>query len=236
MLAQLPIWNQNMKNLILQHYTGKLGTLEELSIKNISNYAKNIGADYQFLEGQVFRDHLTHHCQKIFMLDPSFDEYDNVMMLDIDMFATNSEKENVFDVPGIGLYEDVQKNLHRQMVNAFVGLSSFDYPYWGGAIYKMDLQTRQHLREGFDKLKGLEQGKDNPYLHYDEGIMHLLACVTKFKSEHNYLPRKWCYCSFLFSPETAGFIHVRTKVTPNGPRKTKLENLLTLVDKGIITI
>ena len=35
-------------------------------------------------------------------------------------------------------------------------------------------------------------------------------------------------------PEKAGFIHVRTKITPQGPKRTKMENYQALVDKGIL--
>jgi len=227
-----------MKNIILQHYTGALGQLEEYSIENISNYAKVVGADYKFLEGQVFRPHLTTHCQKLFMLDESFDEYDNVMMLDIDMFITSYETQNVFDVPGIGLYEDTQRRLHLNMQSGFPGVSTAVNPYWGGAIYKMNRSTRTTLRSAIPELSGLSGGgRDNPYMHYDEGIMHMLACKTNFNAPTNYLPRKWCYCSFLPGVAAdAGFIHIRTKIRPEGPKRTKMENLRELVSKGIINI
>lgn len=48
------------------------------------------------------------------------------------------------------------------------------------------------------------------------------------------MDRKWCQCSFLPNPELAGFIHVRTKITPTGPKRTKMENYKALVDKGIL--
>jgi hypothetical protein len=223
-----------MKNVILQHYTGNLGRLEELSIKNISQYAKDIGADYKFLSGQVFNERLTPPCQKIIMLDQQFDVYDNVLMLDIDMFVTMNTSINVFDVPGIGLYEEIQQRLHESMSR--LPMCSMDYPYWGGAIYKMDLNTRKHLRSG---LCGPEDYyvMDYPYQYEDEGIMHILACKTKFNSKTNYLTgRKWCYCSYLPEPESAGFIHVRTKITPTGPKQSKLENLYSLVKRNIINV
>ena len=76
-----------MKNIILQHYTGEPGELERLSIANISDYASRIGAEYKLVQGNVFRKTLTAPCQKMYMLDPVWDEYDYVVMMDIDMFA-----------------------------------------------------------------------------------------------------------------------------------------------------
>lgn len=224
-----------MKNIILQHYTGELGELEELSVSNISEYAKQVGAEYRLLKGQLFNETLSTPSQKVYMLDDSFDEYDTVLMLDIDKFVRHGEEENVFDVPGIGLYEDVQKRLHATIARALPQYASLRFPYWGGAIYKMDLATRKHLRKGLNNLP-FPPGKPNPYIYDDEGIMHCLATVTKFNSEYNYLPRKWCYCSYLPEPDTAGFIHIRTKITPTGPKRTKMQNLESLVKRGYIKL
>ena len=56
-----------MKNIILQHFTTNytekenngLRELDKLSVENIKEYAKMVGADYELVLGQVFRKHLT---------------------------------------------------------------------------------------------------------------------------------------------------------------------------------
>jgi hypothetical protein len=48
------------------------------------------------------------------------------------------------------------------------------------------------------------------------------------------MERRWCQCSFLPNPEKAGFIHIRTKISPQGPKKEKIENYNQLVKQGII--
>ena len=58
---------------------------------------------------------------------------------------------------------------------------------------------------------------------------------TNFKPKQPYMDKKWCQCSFLPNPQQAGFIHVRTKVTPSGPKREKIENLRALQEQGIIT-
>ena len=108
-----------MKNIILQHFTGELRELDKLSIENIKKYASLVGADYRFIEGQVFRKHLASPCQKVYMLDKEFDEYDTILMLDIDMFTPIGMTENVFECEGIGLYNTVQKRLHRKIANDY---------------------------------------------------------------------------------------------------------------------
>ena len=75
---------------------------------------------------------------------------------------------------------------------------------------------------------------NKPYQYEDEGIIHTLAVKSNFRPREPYLNKKWCQCSFLPNPENAGFIHVRTKITPQGPKREKLVNYNELVEKGIL--
>src|SRR5210317_552810 len=76
---------------------------------------------------------------------------------------------------------------------------------------------------------------NQPYHFEDEGIMHTLAYRLGLKNHNRYiLEQKWCWCSFLPNPENAGFIHIRTKVTPKGPKREKMENYNELVSKGVL--
>ena len=100
-----------MNNIILQHFDGELRPLDKLSMENIQAYAEMVGADYKLVVGKPFRRHLTAPCQKVYMIDQTWDDYDDVLMLDIDMFAPKGMKENIFELQGVGLYEEVQKRL-----------------------------------------------------------------------------------------------------------------------------
>lgn len=223
-----------MKNLILQHFDGDLRPLDKLSIENITNYARMVGAEYRLILGRPFRKHLTSPCQKVHLIDEEFDDYDVVLMLDIDMFAPKNMVENVFDVQGIGLYEETQKRLHARIAAEHPLHASTNIPYWGGAIYKLDKQSRMKLRKGLGDNESWMLPYNKPYNFEDEGIIHSLAVKTGFKPDRPYMDRKWCQCSFLPNPENAGFIHIRTKVTPTGPKREKIENYQALVDKGIL--
>lgn len=224
-----------MKNIILQHFDGELRELDKLSIANIKNYAKMVGAEYRLITGKPFRKHLTAPCQKVHMLSEEFDQYDQVLMLDIDMFAPKGMTDNVFDLEGIGLYADTQKMLHRKIAATYPMIASSDAPYWGGAIYKLDKFTRQQLRKGLGENEGWINNYNKLYHFEDEGIMHTLALFAGLKHEYRYiLEQRWCQCSFLPNPENAGFIHVRTKITPSGPKREKIENYNSLVEQGII--
>jgi len=220
-------------NIILQHFDGELRALDMLSMANIQKYAEMVGAEYRLITGKPFRSHLTSPCQKVYMLDEEFDQYDKVLMLDIDMFSPKQNNVDIFKREGIGLYADTQKMLHRKIVNKSPEASIMT-PYWGGAIYLMDKQTRQHLRKGLGGDESWMDPFNAPYTFEDEGIMHVLAVKTKFQYDKPYLNRKWCQCSFLPNPQEAGFIHIRTKVTPTGPKRDKMENYQALVDQGIL--
>ena len=224
-----------MRNLILQHFDGNLRPLDYESQWNIMDYADMIDADYKLVLGKPFRQHLTNACQKVHMIHEEFDDWDNVLMLDIDMFRPTNMNINVFEERGIGLYASVQQNLHRRLVQWHPMLASMDAPYWGGAIYKMDRYTRQTLRKQLGGNEGWMQNFNKPYNYEDEGIMHVLAFRSGFKTQYPYMDQKWCQCSFLPNPENAGFIHVRTKITPQGPKQDKILNWQNLVDQKILS-
>jgi len=226
-----------MTNIILQHFDGELRELDKLSMENIQQYAEMVGAEYRLITGRPFNRRLTSPCQKVHMIDSEFDEYDQVLMLDIDMFAPKGMTENVFELEGVGLYADTQKMLHRKLTNQYPMISSMDAPYWGGAIYKMDREMRIKLRDSWKSggANSWTQNYNQPYHFEDEGIMHTLAFQVGYKLNKKYiLDQKWCQCSFLPNPESAGFIHIRTKVKPQGPKREKIQNYNALVEQGIL--
>ena len=218
-----------MRNIILQHFTGKLRPLDKLSVENISAYAERIGVEYQFVEGQVFREHLTPPCQKLHILDEKWDEYDDVLMLDIDMFVTKNLRLNVFKAEGVGLFADVQKRLKNRLVQH--GRIESESAYFGGAIYKLTKQQRQSLRDGIPEDNSWMDPYNEAYQFEDEGIMSELFHRTD--TQWSNLDQKWCQDSYM--PEhKAGMIHVRTKIKPEGPKREKIDNFYDLQMRGVI--
>ena len=193
-----------------------------------------VGAEYKLVKGKPFNQNLTSPCQKVYMIEKEFDAYADVLMLDIDMFAPKCMTENIFDLPGVGLYHTVQQRLHKQLVELYPMLGNINSPYWGGAIYKMNRTLRQKLRGGLNTNQSWMLKFNKLYHFEDEGIMHVLANRAGIKPEGTYLDPKWCQCSFLPNPEKAGFIHIRTKITPQGPKREKIQNYRDLVNKGIL--
>ena len=221
-----------MSNIILQHFNGDLRPLDKASIANIKEYAKRIGADYELITGRPFRKHLTDPCQKVYMIDEKWDEYDDVLMLDIDMFATKN-CPNVFEAIGCGLYNPIQQRLHERLVQNFKG--SAISPYWGGAIYKFSKFRRQTLRHGLGGNEDWMEHFNQPYHYEDEGIIHHLSQSADLMfTRDDIMDPRWCYDNYLPNPAGAFMIHVRTKIAPQGPKREKYENYMGLVEQGIL--
>ena len=226
-----------MKNIILQHWTGEMDELGTLSSANISKYANKIGADYKLLRGDVFRKNLKNPwppIQKLHMLDEIFDDYDIVVMLDIDMFTRKGMEEDIFkDVVGVGLHDVIQQRLLKAVQRNKPKLSDIDAPWWGGEIYRLDKNLRYKLREKInDNEINNFCGRGN---YGDEGLMHRLAGLANIDPKGTYFPNnKWCFCSYRAGIENAALIHMRTKIKPEGPKRTKIENYRALVKRGLI--
>ena len=222
-----------MKNIILQHYTGELGELEKLSQKSMQKYAKMCDAEYQLIQGNVFHPKLSHPCQKMHMLDAKWDEYDIVVMIDIDMFMRKGMTTNIFtEVKGIGMYTEFQKKLHQGLRGLFPNLIDLRYGYWGGAIWRLEKEWRIKLRNliDMDEMVKFNGGFE------DEGMMARLATLAQIPNDAQVLPGnfRWCHCSYREGIENAEMVHIRPKVTPTGPKKQKIENYRALVEKGLI--
>jgi hypothetical protein len=213
-------------NIILQHWAGEMSDLVWKSAANISAYARSIGAEYDFLEGDVFRSGLAPQSQKLYMLDEAWDAYDIVVMLDSDMFAVRGLAENVFDLEGTGMRTAHQDDVFRRCLRDHPRLSDARFAFWGGAIWRLTRERRQALRVHLNDREMREFNED----FHDEGIMHRLACLAGIKQDR--IPERWCFSSYLPNPETAAMIHIRAK-SEHGKR-TKLENYRDLVARGVL--
>lgn len=219
-----------VKNIILQHYNGSLGELEELSVKNIQKYAKLIGADYQLILGKPFNPNLIDTCQKVIMIDERFDDWDNVLMVDADVFAKKNLNKNIFDAVGIGVHsEPWQPKLHKRIFLEHPSIASLQNPYWGGALYKMSRDLRKQLRDQIGENTEWMNPFNKRFNFEDEGIFHVLATKANISLENAYIDQKWCYCSYLPNLKLANMIHIRKK-----PLVDKIDNYKILLSKGII--
>lgn len=222
-----------MNNIILQHWDGDIDELTRLSASNIKDYANSLGADHRLIRGQPFQQGLTSPCQKLIMLDPQFDEYDTVVMMDPDMFVRKNIDRDIFrDETGIGRHYGIQETLVRNLTRRFPLLGDPNYAYWGGSIYRLERTMRVKLREQI-RYNEVIQFSGN---YEDEGIMHRLAVLAGIKNHKaNYLTRDmWNKSSFEEDVEDSYIVHIRTKIKQGGPKQAKIENYKALVERGLI--
>ena len=220
-----------MKKIILQHWVGEMNELGRRSSTNISKYAEKIGADYKLLRGNVFHENLGPTMQKLYMLDEIFDDYDIVVMLDIDMFTRKGMEDDIFkDETGVGMVTPCQERLHKSMLRIKSKFASAAHPYWGGSIYRLERNLRQRLRAHIND----SDMQDLTNNFQDEGAMHHLATLANIKKSQLSGINKWSHGSFEDGIEHAALIHIRTKITPSGPKRDKIDNYKALVTRGII--
>ena len=72
---------------------------------------------------------------------------------------------------------------------------------------------------------------NQPYKYEDEGIISEL--FYRSKCEWKDADPMWQQDSYLPNHQ-AGMIHVRTKITPQGPKREKIENFYTMQMAGIL--
>lgn len=219
-----------MKNIILQHWNGTIGELEKLSIESMQQYAKYLGADYKLLTGKPFDSRWSNQLQKLAMFNKEFDEYDYTLMVDTDMICVKNLRDNVFDLPGIGMHTGYQTEIFEKFIKKFPHLSDRRYAYWGGAIYKMSLELRDKLRQQI-RDEDLAQSPGN---FHDEFYTHRLAMLAEIPQEPEPIPLEWCYCSYRPEPKKAKMIHVRPRVKLGyREKKPKIENYYMLKMQGV---
>lgn len=217
---------------------GPMNELVEKSTESIKAYAESIGADYEFIRGVVFMPRIAHKldapCQKLIYLDEKYDDYDYVVMVDADMFVSVNCNQNIFtDDTGIGRHTAIQTALRQNLVGLYPDLGSVDAPYWGGSVFRLSREVRQTLRGALTEDIVMAFA----HRYHDEGVMHALANKVGMKHTDDdvYLNgQMWNYSSFEPDVDKANFIHIRTKVTPQGPKRQKIENYRELVTRGLI--
>jgi len=90
-----------MKNIIYQYWKGDLKPGVVYSTELIKKYAESIGAEYRFdhnktIAGKICSVPIYYEPANP-LVDPYFDDYDNVALIDIDVFPVENLNENLFD-------------------------------------------------------------------------------------------------------------------------------------------
>ena len=90
-----------MRNIIYQYWKGPMKPGVKASTKLMKEYADRIGAEYRFdLNKDIASktvDVPIYYEPANPLVDPWFDDYDNIMLADIDVFPVEGLTENIFD-------------------------------------------------------------------------------------------------------------------------------------------
>ncbi len=224
-------------NLILQHWSGEATDFERASWANIKAYAKRIGAEHAVVFGEPMGSVAFPQMHKLCMLTDEYDSYDQVAMLDSDMFTKAALKDDLFALPGIGVMGALQRTLRATVRSRLPALfeDTREGDYYGGAVYKLGADTRREFRPYL--TRSIVKTFDDYDRCCDEGVMHYLA--SRAGVVNNELPdgEKWAYSSFGRGVRKAAFIHVRRRVEEGKEeRQPKMQALKRLVEAGVIAL
>lgn len=102
-----------MKNLIYQYWKGTMPPIATHSMHNIKIYANRIGADYIFEDNPSFDGGPYSEYYTAFkpVMCHDFDDYDNILFLDMDIFTVDGLEDSIFDqnVKHIGICDEWHK-------------------------------------------------------------------------------------------------------------------------------
>ena len=98
-----------MKNLVVQYYLGDhCPTWANVSKYSIQKYCERFNVEYEFHDKPQMKDLPAPHFENLFLLyDDKYDEYDNILYLDIDI-VDRKMNQNIFDfeVDDVGAVQD----------------------------------------------------------------------------------------------------------------------------------
>lgn len=150
-----------MKNLIYQCYDGEISSQVKASVNNIRAYSSRIGAKHLFEENVHFPPGLSPHQQKYYGIlkvayDPKFEEYDDILCLDCDIFAVEGLRESPFPQEGgfkndLGICTEPFQIVYRTTLTRGNITGAWDEK-WDRAIYDRWGICMPRTKEGLFKV------------------------------------------------------------------------------------
>jgi len=138
-----------MTNIILQHWNGDLPQWAKLAKKSVEQYADRIGCKYELVTGHPLGKKLGPNPQKLVYVTEKYDQYDKVLMLDMDVMATNVY-ENAFERPEIGVLHDRAMKGTSRTPGSAPDLYKLGVPVFFGNYIMTTKEQRVAMREFAD--------------------------------------------------------------------------------------
>lgn len=143
-----------MKNIIYQYWKGPLKPGVQTSVKLMKSYAEKIGAEHRF-------DHNIDIASKIVnvpiyyepanpLVDSSFDQYDNVALIDVDVFPIEDLEENIFEahnIKDVGICSEPNQPYYREIYNV-ANITSKNDRKWANI-----LKSKWNIDYSYDEKK-----------------------------------------------------------------------------------
>jgi len=198
-----------MSNLIYQYWKGPLKSGVLSSTKLMKDYAERIGAEYRF-------DHNIEIASKTVnvpiyyepanpLVDASFDIYDNVALVDIDVFPTDGLNDDIFDLlndEDAGICTEPKQPYFRTIYNSG-GINSVIDKQWAkvcedkwGIKYPTDEKGRPEVfntgvvvisKKGLQKMKK-EWPSFQEYVNMMDGFPRFYRLFQDYFSAFIHLP------------------------------------------------
>ncbi len=177
-----------MKNLIYQYWDGEIPAGCKVGQQNMEDYARRIGADYLFEDNPRFVTNMKRYaavygCFKP-IYDESFHDYDNVLYADMDIFAVDGLKENIFEdfTAEIGICTEPCQPKHRAQLTGKI--SGVRDEKWARAVKRRWKVEMPRTGEGL--LKVYNAGLT---LYSNKGLLKAREKFIPFKKYMRYM--KW---------------------------------------------
>lgn len=141
-----------MRNIILQHWNGDMPEWAKLAEKTVRDYCERIGCEYELLRGHPMGEDWGPNPQKLAYLLEKYDEYDQTLMIDMDMIASKSSR-NVFDIEQVGVIHERAMKDDGSSLTPDAARPLFkkgEYIFFGNFI-KLHKEQRIKAREHLDK-------------------------------------------------------------------------------------
>jgi len=199
-----------MKNIIYQYWKGDLKPGVVYSTELIKKYAEKIGAEYRFdhnktIAGKVCSIPIYYEPANP-LVDPYFDDYDNVALIDIDVFPVENLNENLFDQldgEDAGICTEPDQPFFRSTMNV------------SDITYENDMRWARFLKDKWNVKYSYDE-KDRPIV-YNTGVVviskeGLKKMKTQWPSFQEYVNSiqslRLARFYYLFQDYFSAFIHI----------------------------
>lgn len=159
-----------MRNLIYQYYLPyskgeeKPGWVD-IGVTSAKDYAESIGAEYQYSEEKWMNSSIAVFESLRLIFDERFDEFDNILLLDVDMIINTTE--NIFDIP----IEDVgMVHEHGVKNRPAVPGAKFDDEFWSNYFYHPFKGIVSYGQRHLSPMFSWKRHKKDSFILYNGGL------------------------------------------------------------------